>query len=229
LGYHVSQRPQLLDDFDSHLAGLLPRLGVNCVLDVGAHWGEYATSLRRLGFDGRTVSFEPVAQSYERLAVVARSDDHWLVRNVALGSLNERRMINVPEGTVFASFFEPNKFGLERFPKSSVGHMEEVEVRTLDSMVDSCLEGLSQPKVYLKLDTQGWDLEVLNGSRTALQYVVGLQSELSVKPIYVGMPSYLQVLDAIQGLGFGLTGIYPISRDRNSQIIEFDAVFIRVG
>jgi hypothetical protein len=43
------------------------------------------------------------------------------------------------------------------------------------------------------------------------------------------MPSYLQVLDAIQGLGFGLTGIYPISRDRNSQIIEFDAVFIRVG
>ncbi len=229
VGYNISRWPPLVEQLEGHLAGLLPRLGVNCVLDVGAHCGEYATSLRRLGFDGRIVSFEPVAESYERVAALARNDGRWFVHHLALGSINDRSLINIPGDTVLASFLEPNAFALGRFPNSRVAQRQEIEVRTLDRVINACLDGLTQPKVYLKLDTQGWDLEVLAGSRTALQYIVGLQSELSVKPINVGMPTYLQALDVIQSLGFELTGIYPISRDRSSQIIELDAVFIRVG
>ena len=43
---------------------LLPFLAVDCVFDVGAHVGEYSTSLRRAGYSGDIVSFEPVSGSF---------------------------------------------------------------------------------------------------------------------------------------------------------------------
>src|SRR3954466_12945604 len=66
-----------------HLEDLLGELGVTLVLDVGANVGEYGVLLRRLGYAGRIVSFEPVAANVEGLR--SRVDALWAVEHVALG------------------------------------------------------------------------------------------------------------------------------------------------
>ena len=92
--------------------------------------------------------------------------------------------------------------------------------------------GLPDPRVYLKLDTQGYDLRVLpRGGRPAIDRCsLGLQSEVSCVPIYDGMPRLVGAADRpYEEAGFSLTGMFPVTIDRRSlRVIEFDAVLIRV-
>ena len=62
-----------------------------------------------------------------------------------------------------------------------------------------------------------------------LNKVVALQSEISVMPLYEGMPDYIESLNVFRQAGFELTGLYPVSRDPGSlQLIELDCVMRRV-
>jgi len=229
LGYDLFRWPPLLEELDGHLSGLLPRLSVNCVLDVGAHWGEYASSLRALGYEGRIVSFEPVHDNAVCLRARASGDSRWIVKEMALGRLSGRKLLNVPGDTVLASFLDPTEFALENFADSAPLRQEEVVVSRVDEILDECTTGIDLPRVYLKMDTQGWDLEVFAGASGRVDQIVALQSELSVVAIGEGMPTYLQALAEYQQHGFELTGLYPIARDKRARIIEFDAVMVRPG
>ena len=201
-------------------------LAVDCVVDVGGHWGEYGKRLRNAGFQGRIVSFEPVLDNVKRLEDVARRDPDWEVRHAALGRTSGRLRLNVTSDTQFSSFREPLATTLLDMPHAAVESRYEVVVHRLDDVFDDCLPR-PDSRVFLKLDTQGWDLEVLAGAAASLERVVGLQSEISIRPIYEGMPGYLEALTAMQGLGFDLTGLFPVARDRLLRLIEMDCVMTR--
>jgi hypothetical protein len=103
--------------------------------------------------------------------------------------------------------------------------MEQVTVKQLDSIFNEIVP-VSDPRVFLKLDTQGYDLEVLKGARQVMPLIHGLQSELSCKAIYSGMPGYIESLQFIDELGFVITDIYPLSHDKQDMsLLEFDCVF----
>ena len=104
---------------------------------------------------------------------------------------------------------------------------EEVEIRRLDEVLREATGDPAPERIFLKLDTQGFDLEVFAGAAGVLDKIVGLQSELSLRPIYEGMPTYLEALQAFQATGFAMTGIYPVTRDPEWRIVECDAVMIR--
>jgi hypothetical protein len=76
------------------------------------------------------------------------------------------------------------------------------------------------------MDTQGFDLEVLKGARQALPRILGLQSEVSVKPLYEYMPDLHEAITTMTGLGFELTGLFPVTRE-GLGLIELDAVLAR--
>jgi FkbM family methyltransferase len=211
---------------ESHLRALLPMLEVDCVVDVGGHWGEFGRRLRDSGYQGRIVSFEPVSASAERLRAVASGDRDWQVRHEALGRAAGRLQLKVAAETQFSSFRPPLEATLREMPLAVTHHEEEVAVRRLDEV----LPGLTPRKasrVFLKLDTQGWDLEVLAGASGCLDQVVGLMTEVSVRPIYEAMPRYIEALTTIEELGYELTGLFPVARDRRLRIIELDCVMVR--
>jgi hypothetical protein len=79
----------------------------------------------------------------------------------------------------------------------------------------------------LKLDTQGFDLEVLKGARKVLPQFKALQTEASVIPIYQGMPSHLDTMSALTALGLHLSGMFPVKCDDALRLVEYDCVFVR--
>ena len=77
-----------------------------------------------------------------------------------------------------------------------------------------------------KIDTQGHDVHVLRGAMSSRKWIVGLQSELPVIPIYNDMPSMPQMLECYQSHGFFPMGFYPVNTFRDKQITpEFDVIF----
>lgn len=222
------RRPDPHATLGAHVAALLARERVDCVIDVGAHEGGFGRLVRSNGWTGQIVSFEPVAASFDRLAAATAGDPLWSVNRIALGRASGRRRINVTGGTVFSSFLEPSAAGSELWPEW-MAHVadEEVEIRRLDEVLREATGDPAPERIFLKLDTQGFDLEVFAGAAGVLDKIVGLQSELSLRPIYEGMPTYLEALQAFQATGFAMTGIYPVTRDPEWRIVECDAVMIR--
>ena len=100
-----------------HLDRLFNRLAINVVLDVGAGGGDFGRWLRHNGYAGRIASFEPVSDSFERLAHHSARDPKWEAFRMALGSEDRTAEINVSELRVFSSFLERS-----RYSKDEIGN-----------------------------------------------------------------------------------------------------------
>ena len=151
--------------------------------------------MRASGYDDWLVSFEPVRAVFHELSETTRADPRWRVFEFALGAEEETKSIGVAENTVLSSFRPPNDYQVDQLGQmSNITEKQAVRVRTLDSVLDECLEGIPDPRLFLKIDTQGWDMEVVRGGMRTLDRVLGLQVELSVKPLYEGMPDYIETI-----------------------------------
>ena len=206
----------------SHLRTLLSLLRINCVLDVGANEGQFAGELRRIGYRGRLVSFEPVPSVYRKLENNFRDDAEWRGFQHALGSRDETAMIHVqPDLTVMSSIRKPRNVRRENLRE------ERIQVRRLDALIDQITADIAEPRLFLKMDTQGFDLEVFHGAERALERVFGLQSELSIVPLYDDMPSYLQALATYEKAGFTLYDLTVVNRMDDGALLELNCFMRR--
>jgi hypothetical protein len=124
----------------------------------------------------------------------------------------------------------PTPFGLDRYRPFHDATHEEVPVRRLDALLDEVTAGIPDRRLYLKLDTQGYDLEVFAGMGERAAELCAMQSELAVLPIYDGMPLMAEALATYAAAGFELTALYPVSRQsRTGRVVEFDGVLVRPG
>jgi FkbM family methyltransferase len=213
----------------TQLPVLLDMYGVNCVIDVGAHAGEYARRLRAGGYKGRIVSFEPTPDAYAELERAAASDPRWSTHPLALGREDGRTTMNVVPGTL-SSILPATKFGAGRYPKLQAAREVEVELRRLDGMLDELLDGIKRPRPYLKLDTQGYDLDVFAGAGDRTADFVGMQSEVALMEIYKGMARMPEALAAYEDAGFEIAALYPVSRQtRTARVLEYDCVMVRAS
>lgn len=210
---------------DKHLQRLFALLAINCVVDVGANRGQYGRFLRQLGFNGRIISFEPVPGDYAVLRETAVADPHWQTHPLALGDQETSQRINVTSDSLFNSFLQPNEFIIGQGLR--IDETADVPVRRLDALLPTLLADLPDPRIYLKVDTQGYDLHVLTGAAGILPQVLALQSEVSARPVYDEMPDYLESIRFLNSLGYDITGLFPIARDNALRVLEFDCVMVR--
>jgi FkbM family methyltransferase len=212
---------------EEHLAWVFRELAVNCVLDVGANTGQFASRLRRAGYTGRIVSFEPVSHLVTALQRAAARDPAWTVLPFALGDEDGTAEINVVPGKM-SSLLPASSFGKEWSSKLREPHTETITIRRLESVYDEAVAGLEEPRVFLKMDTQGYDLQTVRGAGPRLEEVVGLQSEVSCVPIYDGMPRLPEQLTEYEAAGFAISAMFPVTRHRATlRAIEFDVVMVR--
>jgi FkbM family methyltransferase len=214
---------------EEHVAWLLRKLEVDVVLDVGANRGQFGRRLRRGGYTGRIVSFEPVPRVAEKLEKVAANDPDWRVMRYALGAADEETEMHVGAGQGrLSSLLPASEFGRSWDENIDADTTVPVCVRRLDGLYDEAVAGIENPRVYLKLDTQGYDLQAFAGAGERVRELVGMQSEVSQVPLYDGMPHMSEQLATYAAAGFELTGMFPVVTHRpTARVVEFDAVMVR--
>lgn len=214
--------------YRTQLKLLIDKFMVDLVIDVGANEGQFGHRMREL-YAGEIISFEPVQAVFQRLAEASAGDPLWRAQQVALGSQDCTQTINVSRESVFSSLLQANEYARRRFNEEALqARQESISIRRGDELLNELVPEISARRLFLKMDTQGFDLEVFRGLETLLGNVVVLQSEISCIPIYEGMPHWTDVISLYEKAGFAVAGLFPISWD-SDRIIEYDCLMIRAN
>ena len=215
----------------SHAAQLKAMLlwhKVNLVLDVGANIGQYGEELRNhVDYRGRIISFEPMRHAHEALNKAAARDDLWeIAERTAIGAEKSTVTINISSNSVSSSVLPMLDAHLCAAPESRYSDTEQVPLIPLDLIAPKYIEDNSV--VFLKIDTQGYEGEVLKGARETLQKVVGVQMELSLVPLYGQQQLMPELLQRMSDMGFELWGISPtFAEPSTGRMLQVDATFFR--
>ena len=199
--------------------------GVDLVIDVGASTGGYGRSLREFGYRGRILSFEPLGAAYASLAAAVAEDPRWDARHVALGPEAGEVTMNVASNSTSSSILPMLDTHLDAAPHVSYVGRETVAVSRLDDEVAGALDTATRP--FLKIDTQGFEREVLAGGADTVAAVVGLQLELSFVPLYDGGMLVDEAVSWAYDHGFHLVGIEQGYASPAGEILQVDGVFTR--
>ncbi|HKH92093.1 MAG TPA: FkbM family methyltransferase [Gemmatimonadaceae bacterium] len=217
---------------EEHLRAVIARYDVDVVIDVGANLGQFHDTVRNeVAFTGPIVSFEPVGDFRSQLKARRHTDPAWHIEPFALGSTNGSAEIHVMESPGLSSLKKPDLAAMRSLlpapERTNIGKMENIEVRRLDEIAKRHPALSGARRALLKTDTQGFDLEVIRGAGAFLAHTVAVQIELSVLPIYANAPCYQDVIAELHEIGFDLSGMFPVTLDRDLRVIEFDGVFVR--
>lgn len=199
---------------------------IDVVFDVGANIGQYALLTRAEGFKGRMVSFEPLPDEHKRLSLNASKDALWSVHpRCAIGADIGSTIINISKNSYSSSILPILEAHSSAAPESIYIGEVKTPVITLDSVFD--IYRNESEKVFLKIDTQGYESEALSGCLKSLPQVRAVQLELSIVPLYEGQEVYRHFFDFFDSNGFYLWSILPgFANKATGQHLQFDAVFV---
>jgi FkbM family methyltransferase len=206
---------------------LIRQHGISHVFDVGGSDGRFGLELRRFGYQGQIVSFEPLESAYRVLARRAAGDPRWNALPYALGS-EEREVVLKVTGNAGASssILTMMDRHLRAEPGSACVGTQAAKQFRLDDLWSRFADADS--RIYLKIDTQGYEVPVLDGAAAMLERCIGLQLELSFVPLYEGSTSYLTALAFLSEQGFTPAFVEPgFSDPETGECLQADFIAFR--
>jgi len=199
---------------------------INVIFDVGANQGQYAKEIRDDGYKGQIISFEPQHSVHSILLHNSKFDENWSVHPpVALGSSQVCRDMYISDNSVSSSLLEITKIHTAAEKSSEVIATETVQITMLDDLYQHYINDASI--IMLKLDVQGYELEVLRGSLALLTRCTLIKLELSTKILYTGQPLYYQIDEFLRGMNYSLIDLVPGFRNECGIMLQYDAVYAR--
>ncbi len=229
VGYQCSRiEPDFLEDYLVRQQKLFNNFAIDTLFDVGANVGKYGKLMRQeIDFKGKIISFEPMSYEFSQLSALTQEDSLWEAENFALGKENGKGEIQIAGNSVCSSLLPmlPSVVEVCGDGATYVGK-EEISVKTLDSIFNEYYTG--DEKVFLKIDTQGYEQAVLEGALSSLPNILGLQVELSFIRFYDGDILFNEMIKYIDNLGFKLMSIEPLLDDpKTGRQLQVDGLFFR--
>jgi len=199
---------------------------ISLVLDVGANEGQYGSTIRNLGYNGNIISFEPVESVFQTLIQKSHLDSKWTTRKEALGNFDGYTAMNISDFSQVSSILSATGLADTTYWKGK--NQEKVRVRQLDSLIDD-LE-IDAHRVWLKIDTQGFEENVLRGCQELMKKdnLLFLEVELSVRQFYSGEKLFFEMLGYIRDFGFEIVSMQPVHVDAmKGYILQYDCILVR--
>lgn len=209
---------------DKRRARLLAWQGVDVVVDIGANEGQYGRRLRDAGFTGRVVSFEPFAEPFSALVATAEHDPNWDCHQLGLaerdgtGTLRKYRNSQANSLLPVREILDPANSDWE------FGGTEPIQLARLDTVWPDLVAPAA--RAYLKVDVEGYELGVLEGTEEVLSNVRVVECELSIVPMNDGAPLFQEVIDYLRKRSFTLISLEEGHEDLTTgRMFQFDGIF----
>jgi FkbM family methyltransferase len=226
LGYIVSRYDWKYDPIAVRRS-FFKTYGIDTIFDVGANVGQFAKHLRDTGYKGRIISFEPLSSAYRQLLKNSCGDKQWIVRQCALGLEDGTAEINIAGNSWSSSILDMEERHVKASPDSAYVGKEIVSLKALDTIFGEYCSPVN--KVFLKIDTQGFTKQVLDGGGRSIKKITGIQVEMSLVSLYSGEPLIGEIVTTLYKLGFFLIGLQPEFIDQcTGQLLQVNGIFFRL-
>jgi FkbM family methyltransferase len=189
------------------------------VVDVGACQGDWTRLLRKVFPAAQVLMVEPQPRHEATLL---------RLQAASAGKIVYKRVLVGPPGMPNASFYVMDDtsggLGSSVLPERSgvPRHTIDMPIHTLDDLIADA--GLTGPEL-LKLDVQGFELEVLKGATRALGQARYVLLEVSIVQYNEGSPLIDQVLSWMSSHGYRAVDVFDLSRTPSSKLLQVDLLF----
>lgn len=199
--------------------------GIETLLDVGANTGQFASRIRRIGYRGPIMSFEPLRAAHEALVRAASRDPFWTVApRMALGDKDGTDQINIAENSFSSSLLDVEASSIAAAPASRFLASETIDVRRLDTVANPAW----RRPLALKLDTQGFEMKILDGALETLPGVSLILAEMSLVPLYSGGAGFSELFVKLEREGFHCIGLHQgFANHQTNDLLQVDGLFAR--
>jgi FkbM family methyltransferase len=229
---YLNKKGLTIVPFDSREAQLekvrynwLTNQNINSIIDVGASEGGFASKARELFRGAKIYSFEPIPSSYKTLTKKFKSDKNFKAFNIALGNTVGQLEFHLNEHIGASSFLKTSNLHVDAHPYTKNYSKIKVASDKMDNLVEA--SELTQ-NVILKLDVQGYEIEVLKGAEGLLKHVKFIYSEVCFNKLYEEQPLFDEIINFLRERGYRIAGVENISQSlKNGMFLNADVFFAR--
>ena len=184
-------------------------------LDVGSHRGEMTSALLSQFPQAKAILFEPTPENYEFLKTRFSQNQAIQIFNCALSDIEGTSQFYVAADSATNSLLNPSH---------SSANQIQVSIQTLDHIAKtSGFEAID----FIKIDTQGNDLKVLQGAiETIKRHAPAILVESIFINLYQGQCSYYDIFSLMQSHEYALAGIYNAHYTKAGAIAFSDLLFL---
>ena len=208
-----------------HSAVLAP---LNCkhVVDIGANRGQFALIARKCFPDAKIDSFEPLLEPADRFQELFNNDHSTHLHRLAIGLNEGEAAIHVSSRDDSSSLLPITDTQSTLFPGTAECETRMIHVAPLKDIIS---EQYIQEPALLKIDVQGYEMEVLRGCEELLDRFRYIYVECSFIELYEGQAFADEVIAFLRERNFVLDGIYNLCYDKKGRAVQADFFFVARG
>ena len=174
------------------ISNFLQNRSIETVIDIGAHKGEFAQNALQIKSVNKIIAFEPQKKIFQLLKEKFANNKKITLNNFALSEKVEKKIMKINKMTATSTLnHEINKNSLYfkfksflLYQKNSIISEEEINTTTFDVFFN---EETFDENTLLKIDTEGYELQVLKGSERKIKEVKYILIENQFSKMYKGV------------------------------------------
>jgi FkbM family methyltransferase len=197
---------------------------VGFLIDVGANKGQFSLLFRNYFADAPIYAFEPLSGPAATFRNLFQGDASAHLFEGAIGSMSGKAKMYISQQLDSSSLLPITAKQVTSFPGTEQTDTCEIDISPMHEFLN--LDTLTG-KGLMKIDVQGYELEVLKASQALLSHIELVYVESSFIELYEGQPLFHEVQGWLAENSFSLQGIGAVSFSKGS-IVQCDFIFKRL-
>lgn len=199
---------------------------INHVIDIGANRGQFSLVARNVFPCARIDSFEPLPAPFEKFKYIFCSDNLTTIYPFAVSSKSCEATIHISSRDDSSSLLPISKNQTSIFPGTDECETRVVVCKLLSDLINQ--DDIKDPAL-LKIDVQGFELDVLQGCSNIIEKFKYIYVECSFIELYEGQAFIDDVIKFLHRFEFSFKGIYNVHYDASGMAVQADFLFKNNG